>query len=578
MIDDNFGHYMSSLEKYQEAADIFRNLGDKKGEASELIRIGVVRQRNGNFDQAILQFLRARDLSAAIKDTVGLMESNVTLAESYAGLRRFNIASAYLDIAEDLDAKLPFSSLRLNMYNNRGLVFGGLGQFDYAERYLLKGLKLAERPGMEGLHITLSNTLALVYEKIGRKEEALAILNRSLKRSREIKNFIREGGTLAALGDYYEKRDHALAIKYYSQLLAISRKNSSYQQEIIALNKLANLHFLDGRYKLSYQQKRRSHELADSVFYKFMNSEVANLQARQELLHSQQKVQELKYTNELQSLEKQKIWGLVIALLLVIGVFIFYYNRTVRLNRLLRGANTDLKESNSVKDKLFSIIAHDLRQPIASVINLMPLIADDDTTEEERRLIADQLLINSRASLETLNQLLRWGEMQIKGVHYNPSLFEVAPEINRNISLLKPTAEGKSITIESSVAEGTVFADKDHFNFIIRNLMSNAVKFTRNGGHVRVFVENLPGDRIKISVKDNGVGIPAKRINTIFQINSTSTKGTNNEKGTSLGLVMCKEFIDANGGEISVSSIPEEGSVFSIILKTSQNTVTNTKD
>ncbi len=246
----------------------------------------------------------------------------------------------------------------------------------------------------------------------------------------------------------------------------------------------------------------------------------------------------------------------------------WFYLRTKKLNSLLNKANTSLKESNTVKDKFFSILAHDLRLPIASVINLLYIIDDEDISPEERHEIINKLIVNCNASLSTLNQLLKWGEMQIKGIRLNPVPFLPGEIIERNINLLSAAAEEKAISVINMTGDSVqLFSDPDHFDFVIRNLLSNALKFTHDGGSVIIQSEALGKKMVKFTVKDSGVGIEAERIPGIFEISNMSTQGTNNEKGTSLGLIMCKDFIEANKGSIEVKSEIGIGSEFIFTLR-----------
>ena len=159
--------------------------------------------------------------------------------------------------------------------------------------------------------------------------------------------------------------------------------------------------------------------------------------------------------------------------------------------------------------------------------------------------------------------------MQINGVMINQIILTPYEIIKRNISLLFEAAEQKSIVVTFDIAEDlTVFSDADHLDFIIRNLLSNAIKFTYKGGEIKISAhKELLTTEVIFLVEDNGVGISKDRLPTIFSTNSVSTNGTNNEKGTNLGLVICKEFIVVNNGKIWVESVENEGSSFFFTLK-----------
>jgi signal transduction histidine kinase len=206
-----------------------------------------------------------------------------------------------------------------------------------------------------------------------------------------------------------------------------------------------------------------------------------------------------------------------------------FYTRTKKLNALLNNANTELIESNTVKDKLFSVLAHDLRSPFASIISLLSLIKDDILDAEERKEIINMAVLSSNASLDILNNLLKWGEMQIKGIRLKPVLLAPHAIVERNIALLSASAELKGISIVNKIAKSCkVMSDADHLEFVIRNLLSNGIKFTSAGGSVTISSQiDADKDEVIFSIQDTGVGIEPGRLQSIFSLGNVSTIGTN---------------------------------------------------
>ncbi len=565
MLEDNNGRYLSSGQKYSRSLTIYRQIQNKKGEAATLVRLGVVELRKGNYDRAIAYFLQALKASESIKDFAGIMEAQVTLGEVFLKQGAYEKSLEYLKTAEKLDEDLPFSSLRLNLFNNLGAVYKGLKHYDLAISYLKKGIKQSQRPGMEGLNITLNNTLAGVYTQRGKYQDAINILNSSLVKSKHINNYIRELQTLLELSELYKKTKTDSSVKYLNLALKLAQEKKSYKQQIDILNTLSTYYSSQKNFEKAYHMKEKSQALSDSFYYQDMSREIINLQAEYELDKSKVRLKDLQIENRKQQFERNVILALAAAMIFIIIVISYYYLRTRKLNALLNKSNEDLKESNDVKDKLFSIIAHDLRMPLTTAVSILPLLNDEEATSQEREEIVDTLVSNFTTSLDTLNQLLRWGEMQIKGVSISPSNFDAGVETARVLSFLGSMINTKRLTIANRVSSPiVVFADIDHVHFVLRNLISNAIKFTPEGGTISLEVIKKSGFYV-FSVIDTGVGIAAERIDTIFTIKNSSTPGTNNEKGTSLGLVMCREFVEKNGGEISVRS-SDQGSVFSFSL------------
>jgi len=227
--------------------------------------------------------------------------------------------------------------------------------------------------------------------------------------------------------------------------------------------------------------------------------------------------------------------------------------------------NNLLSEMNDSKNKLFAIIGHDLRAPINSLQGLMGLLITNHEllTQEEMKKYFHEL----NRSLKNLNNLtgnlLEWSFSQTNTIEFTPEIFDVAYALKENEELFNDLAQNKKITIVNETQPGLwVWAHPHSINTVIRNLISNAIKFTREGGKVTMYAVRL--DKfIKISVIDNGVGIQDGTKNTIFKIGEKrSTPGTANEKGSGLGLLLCKEFVENNGGTIDMETTFGKGSTF----------------
>lgn len=298
-----------------------------------------------------------------------------------------------------------------------------------------------------------------------------------------------------------------------------------------------------------------------------MSKQIISLQNAYELNQYKAREQQFRFEENRRIFRQRVSYGVIITVLVILGIVMFYYYRMRKLNLMLHHINDELQELNTVKDKLFSILGHDLRSPFVSVINMVEIIDDDELEPEQRKALLNQLQKTTKVSLETLDNLLRWGQKQIKGTPIHPSAFNARLVINKVTDFLLDVAANKHITIENQVSEQTgIYADADHFEFIIRNLVSNAIKFSNVNGKVVITAEQKNGE-VAVTVKDNGVGIAPEKLADILDSTNVSTRGTSNEKGTGLGLLLCKEFAELNGGRISVESKIGEGSAFTVILK-----------
>ncbi|MEI7980594.1 MAG: PAS domain-containing sensor histidine kinase [Bacteroidota bacterium] len=228
-----------------------------------------------------------------------------------------------------------------------------------------------------------------------------------------------------------------------------------------------------------------------------------------------------------------------------------------------------LKELNATKDKFFSIIAHDLRSPFGTIMGLVELLISDikDFDKEEIERFLGMIANSSKQAFNLLENLLLWARNQRGTMSFQPEIMEIQKRVLENINLVQGQADKKEIRITSQIRRHQiVMADKNMLDTILRNLFSNAIKFTPDNGEI-VIMAKTKDKMVEISVCDNGVGITREDIDTIFKTGGKpSAFGTAGERGSGLGLILCKEFVEKNQGKIWVESKPGKGSTFSFTI------------
>ncbi len=239
----------------------------------------------------------------------------------------------------------------------------------------------------------------------------------------------------------------------------------------------------------------------------------------------------------------------------------------------IKQSREKLSELNAMKDKFFRIIAHDLRNPFVGIIglseNINKNLANPDKIDLNKILKYNQIIHSSAISAASLlENLLEWAKSQSGILEFNPVSLSLSQLFTKNLELISGLALKKEITIENHLVDDTIFADELLINTILRNLLSNAVKFTSKGGKVS-FSSKQTGNMMEISIQDTGLGIDSKNIDKIFRIDSKFTSlGTDKEKGSGLGLLLCKEFIEKMGGKIWLTSELGKGTIFSFTIPT----------
>jgi signal transduction histidine kinase len=242
----------------------------------------------------------------------------------------------------------------------------------------------------------------------------------------------------------------------------------------------------------------------------------------------------------------------------------------IQYNKQLTEAERELRKLNASKDKFFSIVAHDMRGPFSGFLGLTELLTEEYANLDEKDIlqIGDSMHKAARRLFSFLENLLEWSRSQMGRMEFTPLKFDLYEVVDKIIKLMTATAEEKNIELIREVERDTyVYADNNMLNTIMRNLVSNALKFTDQSGKIIISAKDFEDDRLLVSVTDTGIGMSDEAKDKIFRIDSKySTPGTNNEQGTGLGLILCKELVEKNNGEIFVESEKGKGTTFSFTL------------
>ena len=371
---------------------------------------------------------------------------------------------------------------------------------------------------------------------------------------------------------YLQLRDYTSAEDLALKGLKIAEKQK-YQAGIATLSEilyLINKKKNNTPLALNYYENFKT--ITDSTALKDKKNALLMLKAKTSFKLEQEELK--KETNT--ALAQQKtyiIFSLFAVFLAVLISFYVYKNNKLiqKLNNQLEQKATTLEESkqkltyaNETQEKLFSIISHDLRSPINALMNLLLLIKNGDIKPDDFLNFVPKLYNDVDAMSFTLNNLLNWSKSQMNGFVNKPEKLNVHTSVNDSIHLLQENANQKNITVKNNIPEAAqVFCDRNQFNLIIRNLLNNSIKFTPTGGEI-ILDATLKNKHWQVTIQDNGVGMSPEVKNKLFKPDSSlqSAYGTNKEKGTGLGLLLCKEMVENNGGVIGVATKEGEGTTF----------------
>ncbi len=533
IIYENLSQYDKALEFQIKALDLSQKINSPKYRASTYVNIGNIYFYLNQYDEATNNYLKALDIYIIIGDESGQSTCNNNLGECYLKQNKINDAIKYYRKALSYaTSKKDTTNISLFMLNigNANRIAGNLHK-SYA--ILSEALNLCK-----------------YHSDLGIKAEIYLYL----------------GKTVASLN----KPDQA--VSYFNNAMNITNKTKDKMLLLEIYDSLAKFYYNERNYKDAYLFKDKFSVLNDSVNNSKMLRDMAKMNAIYHTFKDQATINNLQKENVSHSKqlmqEKNKrvlffIASLSFLTIIIILLTLFLYRR--RTANKLRQKNIELNSLNATKDKFFSIIAHDLKSPFNSLMGFSEMLSLHAETENTEHVIEySNIIHNSTKKLFSLvENLLQWSKAQLGTTKYSPEQTDVYLLANNIISLLRINAEEKDIVISSKMSRDLVgWLDENLFNTVMRNLLSNAIKFSRVGSMIQV-TGIKEGDVMRISVADTGVGIRNENLEKLFAIGTNiSTKGTFNEKGTGLGLILCKEFVEINKGTIWAESQYGIGSTF----------------
>lgn len=516
--------------------------------------------------KSVQYLMKALKINENNKNKLGIARVYRDLGETYRAAQDFKKAHEVLFKAEKLLSEVPDTLLLASVYNRIAAVyFEEYTNESYKKsiEYAQKSIELSRKSDTQGLIVNNYNILGAAYRDLEKYEIAVDYFKKALlivESESDEYNIHLLYDNLAET--YLRMGKYELAIDYAKRSISISREKGIAFTRGFAHDIMAHAYKSIGKYKEALHHLYRSMYIKDSLFYLKKNQTISEIEAKYEHEKSRKELEQQK------QIQQYQIIIFVVSLVFLFGLAVQFYFRHRALrskNELISRQNSELEELNRTKDKFFSILAHDLKNPIGTYKNMAELLADnvDSFEEEERNELFELMKKSSRKLVELLENLLTWSRSQRGIIPYSPGEVDPRIIIEDTVNLLRLQAENKSINISMDIEEGlTVFADANMLTTILRNLISNAIKFTPNGGKIIVGLRDAVVSN-EFFVSDTGMGMSPEIIGKLFRIDvNPSTLGTQKEKGTGLGLILCREFVEKHGGTIRVDSSKGAGSTF----------------
>jgi signal transduction histidine kinase len=548
--------------------------------------LGVAYEIKSDYPHALKNFYNALEISEKTNDpkTLTALYNNIGLI--YIDLKNYKQGLIFYNKA----LKLSYQSKKERnvslLLNNIGDVYLQKKEYKKALVYFYKALILNKKiEDNIGIGLNLTN-IGICYINIKNYEKGIEMLNKSISTYNDNSNLYNTYNNYELGRAYYlmsqdekyanDKKKHLdNSISLLENALQNFIKYNSLKDIQETYYYLSKGNKVKRNFEVSLDFFEKYTEIKDSIFSEESEKKMANLEFQREidLRDTQIEIQNLKIYSD-----SRKVYFLIIiagAVAVLLGLFLFLYISKRKNNELLKEKNTIISNINLQKDKFYSIIAHDLRGPFNGFLGLTELMAEDidEMSTEEIKFAASNMRNSAKNLFNLLENLLEWTRMEQNLVPFDPKEHTLESTISDSIITFHDIAEKKEISIHTEIPNNLIlFADKNMFQAIIRNIVLNAIKFTQKKGTIHIQALENPTN-ITITIKDSGIGMTQDLINDLFKIDTKNNRmGTDNEPSTGLGLILCKEFIEKHKGQIWVESEVGNGSIFHLTFPKKQNT------
>ncbi|MDQ2178628.1 tetratricopeptide repeat-containing sensor histidine kinase [Marinifilum sp. D714] len=578
--------YDQAIEKFNKAIEFCKISKKNRIHASILNGLGIIYWERGNSEVALKKYLEAYDIFEELKDTNLQLVLLLNIANIYADESRNDVALEYYQKILDLAIKDKNLDSQAVVYNNIAILHQENKDYGKALEFFKKTLNIYNQIGNEAGEALAMNNIGENYFKTGNIREAIFYIDNSLAINRKLKLETEIVYNLESLSKVYlftGKLQKAYDIINEGLQLCKKLKIKTMERSFLQLK--SEYYYSTGNYKKAYKTHERFNKLKDSLIEASKSDKIAHLQMQFETEKKEKENEILRVKNELtqENLEKEKAFTnflivfFVITMSLLILVYFLYKSKTKvnqrinKINGMLEESNQKLKVTNATKDRFFSIIAHDLRSPFNSILGFSELIKSELKEGKNLNLIEEynaNINESSHSLFTLLENLLQWAKSQRGELEFNPVQFDLHHLVQSNLIIFKLKAADKAIKLSSDIAPHTeAYGDINMVSTILRNLISNALKFTEPNGDINISAE-IQDEFVFLKVKDSGIGISKENQEKLFKLDCNyTTVGTADETGSGLGLILCKEFAERNGGDIWVESEENKGSEFILSLK-----------
>ena len=573
------GEVIQALEAFNASVQASRLSDNFRFLGSSYSLMGTIFRMNGLYDRAIEYIIKAELYYEKAGFTEGSAWSNYLLGRIYYDLKLPQIALRYFQQSLEIYLRLAAIDGIKNgvaiCYEQIGTLYIESGNFGEARKCIDKTLEIytesKSKYGISNVH----KNLGILEYSLGNYLLAENHLNKSL----EIKKEVDDKLSAPVIYEYLGLCMIARGLKqegfsYLQQGLDLAVSNNQKKIQLDILSELTEAWLSVNDLKKAIECQNQQIQIQNLLLSGAANIKTEQLQTIYEIDEKNSQIAELEKQNKISTLsikQQRMIRNIMIAgiiLAISISVIIYWFNKKLQLK------NLELYETNATKDKFFAIIAHDLRGPTSTLASLLEHLSSkfDEFSVTELKTMLQVLYKSAENVSNLLENLLIWARSQVTRIEYRPVVFNLTDILQNSLKGLSQTADKKQIDIKVNCPDKIfVLADSDMVQTVVRNILSNAIKFTHRGGEVIITAAVTGKNMATISITDNGVGIEKSKLSKIFDIDSTfHTQGTEKEMSTGLGLILVKDFVLKNKGTLTIDSEKDKGTTVSFTLPLTQ--------
>jgi signal transduction histidine kinase len=563
-----------AIEYFEKAKAIAAKEGLTLKMANNFYSIGYCYLMKVDFEKSLYNYQQSEKYYEQLKDSIRLTNALLSIGNIYADYKKDAKTAEYFKKAERLALAMNDSLNLSNVYDGTGTAYDRAGKLDSALFFLQKSYDIAIQLNDSNYAMNSLSNIGLTLKHLHRDKEAIGCFEKVLEyfERRDFAGYRKGilfnniGATYAQLGDY-EK-----ALQAFNKSLQYGNETDGTTLKMENYRNMADMFGSMKRYKEQADYLTRYYHLKDSLFNLETQNRVTELESDYQLAKKDAELAKGETELGRQKSQRNLFIVLAIAAVVLLAALWFFFKRIKKSNTILTEKNeqinqqkNELQALNQVKDRLFSIISHDLRNPLATLRSYLSLTSDDSLPAEKKQQFRLQTMNMVANTSDMLDNLLAWASIQVKNMQVSITPINLPDCVADTVHNVMAQAAQKQITIQQQLTAETALGDYNILSIAVRNLLTNAIKFSQYNSSIQIESIQKNG-YVLLSVADDGIGMSKTMMEQLLSGNNTSTEGTAGEKGSGLGLFLVKELLQKINAELLIESREGEGSKFIIVM------------